>query len=119
MTLARFFTGPALIGAGILHFVKPEVYEQIMPDYLPAHRELVYASGVTELLTGVGSLHPKTRRAAGWLGIATMVGVFPANVEMAIKPERYKQVPRWATLARLPLQALFVYWIYEATLADE
>ena len=36
-----------------------------MPRYLPAHRELVYASGVAEIAGGVGVLHPRTRRAGG------------------------------------------------------
>ena len=31
---------------GTLHFVRPRVYEAIMPAALPAKRELVYASGV-------------------------------------------------------------------------
>ena len=36
-----------------------------MPDYLPAHRELVYASGVAEIAGGAGVLHAKTRAARG------------------------------------------------------
>ena len=40
--------GPTFVSAGALHFVKPKVYASIMPDYLPAHRGLVYASGVAE-----------------------------------------------------------------------
>ncbi len=74
-----------------------------MPGYLPAHRELVYASGVAEIVGGAGVLHPKTRRAAGWWLIATLLAVFPANVEMAVHAERFKQFPRAALWARLPL----------------
>ena len=50
--------------AGVLHFVRPGMYEAIMPDYLPAHRELVYASGVAEIAGGLGVMHPRARRAA-------------------------------------------------------
>ena len=35
-----------------------------MPRYLPAHRELVYASGVAEIAGGAGVLHPRTRARA-------------------------------------------------------
>ena len=98
--------------AGILHFVRPRMYEAIMPDYLPAQRELVYASGAAEIAGGLGTLHPRTRAAASWWSIATLVAVFPANVHMALNPERYKKVPggRNALYARLPVQALFIAW---------
>lgn len=102
--------------AGVLHFVRPGMYEAIMPDYLPAHRELVYASGVAEIAGGLGTLHPATRKAGSWLSIATLVAVFPANVDMAIHPEQYPKIPGGAAAlyARLPLQALAILWAYEA-----
>jgi uncharacterized membrane protein len=102
--------------AGILHFVRPRVYEAIMPDYLPAHRALVYASGVAELAGGLGVLHPRTRRYGSWWSIATLVGVFPANLHMALHPERYRTIPggRPALLLRLPLQAGLIAWAWAA-----
>jgi uncharacterized membrane protein len=38
--------------------------------------------------------------------------VFPANVHMAVHPERYQDVPGGAAAlyARLPLQAVFIAW---------
>ena len=102
--------------AGVLHFVRPGMYEAIMPDYLPAHRELVYASGIAEIAGGLGTLHPATRKAGSWLSIATLVAVFPANVDMAIHPDQYPKIPGGAAAlyARLPLQALAIWWAYEA-----
>ena len=43
---------------GAVHLVKPEVYEPIMPQMVPAHREVIYASGVAELDCAVGLLVP-------------------------------------------------------------
>ena len=104
--------------AGINHFVMPEVYESIIPDYLSHERALVYASGIAELVGALGTMYPPTRRAGGWLLIATLVAVFPANVHMALTPEDYPDIPggRAALLARLPLQVLFVYLVYVAAL---
>src|SRR3954468_12752919 len=99
--MARRLFGPFFIVAGILHFVIPKTYEAIVPDWLPAHRELVYASGVAEIAGGAGVLHPRTRRAASWFSIATLVAVFPANVHMALNPDRY-EVPEPALWLRLP-----------------
>lgn len=118
MRAAKFFTGRVLLAMGVLHVVAPKPFLRIMPEWLPAHRELVYASGVTEAATAITSWHPRTRKASRWLGIATMVGVYPANVDMAINAARYPEVPRPLLLARLPLQALFVFWIWKATAED-
>ena len=112
---AKVFSGPLLTIAGINHFVMPRTYEAIMPEYLPAHRELVYASGVTEFLGGVGSMIPATRRKAGLLSIATLIGVFPANLWMAQHPERYPKIPRWTLYLRLPLQLWMIWAVYTTT----
>jgi uncharacterized membrane protein len=110
--MSRALLGLGFIATGVLHFVKPRMYEAIMPRYLPAHRELVYASGVAEIVGGVGVLHPRSRRAAGWWLIATLVAIFPANVEMAVHAERFKQFPRAALWARLPLQGVLIAWAW-------
>ena len=113
--MIRALCGPFFVVAGALHFVRPRVYASIVPDYLPAHRELVYASGVAEALGGAGLLLPATRRVAGWWLVATLIAIFPANVWMAQHPERYP-VPggRAALCARLPLQAVLVAWVRAA-----
>ncbi len=116
--VARFFTGPVMTLAGVNHFVMPRAYEAIIPDALPYERELVYASGVAEIAGALASMHPRTRKAGGIVLIATLVAVFPANVFMAVNADRYN-VPGGsvALLARLPLQVLFVYWVWLATLS--
>ena len=109
--IARGF-GAFFIGAGLMHFVIPRTYEAIVPDWLPAHRELVLASGVAEIAGGAAVLHPRTRRAGSLWSVATLLAVFPANVHMALHPERYKKVPggKAGLYARLPVQAAFVAW---------
>lgn len=115
---ARIFSGWGMLLAGVNHFVNPKVYEPLMPDYLPAHRELIYASGVAEILAGAGSMLPATRKRAGLLSIATLLAVFPANVYMVQKPERFKKVPRAAAIARLPLQLWMIWAVWDTTQTD-
>ena len=109
--MRRLF-GPVFIFAGIMHFVIPRTYEAIVPDYLPAQRMLVYASGVAEIAGGAAVMNGRTRRIGSWWSIATLIAVFPANLHMALHPDRYKAVPggRRALIARLPLQGLFIAW---------
>ena len=101
------------LASGVMHFVKPETFESIIPKSVPAHRTLVYVSGAAELLCAAGLLVPKTRRVAGIASAALLVAVFPANLNMAGKAgkklsddpsDHKKQGLLAASVARLPMQ---------------
>ena len=102
--------------AGSLHFLRPRPYVAIVPDALPRKRDVVYASGVAELAGGAGVLVPRTRRAAGWWLIATLLAIFPANVNMAVRADRYRRIPEPLLWARLPLQGLLIAWVWRVAL---
>lgn len=107
--LVAFFTV-----TGTLHFLRPELYETIVPDRLPAHRALVLASGAAELAGAGGVAFAPTRPAAGWWLMAVLAAIFPANVHMTVHAERYP-IPRALLWARLPLQPALIWWAYRAT----
>ena len=118
MTPLRGFCGGLFILTGTLHFLKPKMYEAIMPPYIPAHREMVRASGVAEMAGGVGVLVPGLAKPARWWLLATLVAVFPANVHMALNADDITglpPVPRWMLWARLPFQAAFAALVMKAT----
>lgn len=104
--------------AGANHFVNPTFYLRMMPDYLPLHAELVYLSGVLEILGGLGALAPATRALAGWGLVALLIAVFPANVDMALHPDRFPEFGAAALYARLPVQGLLIAWAWWATRPD-
>ncbi len=114
---SRRVLGAIYILAGTLHFVITPRYEAVMPPYLPAHRELVYISGVAEIAGGIGAQIPQTRRPAGIGLIALLWAIFPANLHMALHPESIKglSVPRPLLWARLPLQFPLMWWAWRAT----
>ncbi len=116
MRLIRFLCGPAFIYAGLMHFIRPWLYRPMMPAWLPAHDQLIFASGVCEVAAGAALICPerRVRRAGGLLAILTLIGVFPANVEMATHPESFQKIPPAALWARLPLQAVLVAWVVAA-----
>ena len=110
--LSLYIMSAMYILAGIMHFIKPKVYLRIMPRYLPYHLPLVYISGVFEIVFGVLLLFPTTQEIGAWGIIATLIGVFPANIHM-LKTNRVKK--KWYIAAlwlRLPLQALLIYWAW-------
>jgi len=110
--MAAFF-----VSAGVLHFIKPEPYEMIMPPQLPYPRELIYLSGVAEIVGGLGVLSPRLRPWAGLWLIGLLVAVFPANVYHAVAADQIagNPVPKAAAYGRLPLQALLIAWVCQAT----
>jgi len=98
--------------AGINHFVNPEFYVKIMPPYLPWHLELVYVSGVFEVLLGVLLPIRKWTNLAAWGLIALLIAVFPANLHMALNSEHYPTISPVALWLRLPLQGVLIAWAY-------
>lgn len=120
MKRLRSLAGPFFVFAGVMHFVIPRTYKRIVPRSLPAHDAIVYASGVAEIAGGVGLMSTRTRRAAGWWLIATLLAIFPANINMALNAQDFPQIPGGArTLwARLPLQGVFIVWVLSAMRTD-
>ncbi len=102
--------------AGALHFTSPDFYVSIMPPYLPCHLELVYLSGVLEILGGLVVLVAPLRRLTGYALIALLAAVYLANIHMALNPEDFAHLAsRWALTLRLPVQFVFVAWTWWAT----
>ena len=112
MKFARPLMATLYIAAGLAHFLATRLYASIVPDYLPAHRELVLLSGALEIAGGLGLLFPPTRRLAAWGLIALLLAVFPANLWMAQHPGRFPSIPPWALWLRLPLQIPLIAWAW-------
>ncbi|MEY2446981.1 MAG: hypothetical protein QOH79_457 [Acidimicrobiaceae bacterium] len=72
-------------------------------------RTWTYLSGAAELSSGLLLANPSTKRVGGALGAATMVAVYPANIQMAI--DHKIRTPFGAGLwLRLPLQLPMINW---------
>ncbi len=105
--------------AGMLHFYKQQAYVRIVPPQLANHAlVLVQLSGACELLGGLGILMVKARKTAGYGLLALLVAVFPANIYMAVHPQAFKDMAAPAALwLRLPLQFVFMAWVWWCCLA--
>lgn len=115
-TSLRYLLSLIVITTGILHFVAPDKLVKIVPDWLPAHRTLVLASGVFEIAGGVGLLLKQTRTLAAWGLVALLAAVFPANINMAVH-KIYTDNP-WILWGRLPFQGVLIAWAYWLTRPD-
>ncbi|MBA3323287.1 MAG: DoxX family protein [Pyrinomonadaceae bacterium] len=113
----RALMGVSFIIAGVLHFTHTAFYLKIMPPYLPAHLELIYLSGVLEILGGIGVFLARTRRWAGYGLAVLLVAVLPANLHMALNQIQVTDTPTPPLLLwlRLPLQAILILLIIWCT----
>ncbi len=108
----------ASTGSGIVHLVRPQVFAPIMPRPIPEehHTNLIYASGVAELICAAGLLR-RTRWAVAAC-VATLVAVFPANVQMALDAGTGRNAgpsdSRAVAWGRLPLQLLMIWAALQA-----
>jgi uncharacterized membrane protein len=113
--LAKVLFSLAFILGGVNHFYDPQIYIKMMPDYLPMHLELVYFSGVIEIVLGVLLLIPKTQKIAAWGIIGLLIAIFPANLHMYNNPELFPKISPLFLAIRLPLQLIIIYWAYRYT----
>ena len=105
----------SFILVGILHFTHASIFVGIMPPYLPWHLELVWLSGVFEILGGMGLMIHQVRRFSAWGLLALLIAVFPANVHMAVNgvfidvPLPQSQIGLWL---RLPMQLVIAAQVW-------
>lgn len=120
-TKGRIAMGIMFTIAGLLHFIATDRYLLMMPPFLPFHLELVYLSGVLEMLGGIGLLIPRLQRLAAYGLIALLIAVFPANIYVAMENIQlggYMSLPlyQWS---RLPMQLVLIWWALWSTKKDE
>ena len=101
---------------GALHFVIPDTMAETIPSAFPNRKALVLVSGVVEVATAVG-----LRRRAAWSGpvaAATLLAVWPANIQMALDAGSGKNpgpLDNAALMwARVPLQLPLIWAALQA-----
>lgn len=103
------------------HFAFSEGMALMVPDIVPFKKELVYITGIVEVILGIGLLFPSFKVITGWVLILFFVLLLPANIKGAIDQVDYQKAnfkgPGLAYLYfRVPLQVLFIAWTYLSTI---
>jgi len=111
-----FFLILLFLLAGINHFNNPNFYVSIMPPYLPFQSEISYIAGFFEIVGAIGLLFAKSRKIAGYGLLILLILIFPANIHMAMHPEYFPKYSELTIYLRLPIQFIFMAWVYWATL---
>ncbi|WP_299257197.1 MauE/DoxX family redox-associated membrane protein [uncultured Aquimarina sp.] len=98
--------------AGIFHLIRPKAFMRIMPLYIPFHKQLVYLSGITEIMAGVGVIFSQTRFYSIWAIIAMLILFFPVHIHMLVNKKASLRLPKSVLTFRLLLQFVLIYWAH-------
>jgi len=114
--IAAYVFGAFLLFAGINHFVNPEFYVAFVPAWM-SHDFANISSGIAEIVLGIGLFVPFTRRWAAWGALALMVVFLPLHVWDVLRDDPVIG-SRTAAWVRLPIQLLFIAWMWWVAQAD-
>ena len=89
----------------------------MLPPAVPYRVELIYLTGVFELLGALGVWLPRLTRLTGLLLIIMLIGVLPANIYSALQRVDFggHGAGPLYLLVRVPFQLLVICWTYFAT----
>ena len=101
------------IGAGINHFLNPQFYDAIVPDFIPYPRLVHQFTGVLEIVTPF-ILLTKFRKEAALFMIIFLVLIYAANLYVWINnlPYGHTYLSNQQHFFRFILQIIFIYITY-------
>src|SRR5688572_27390652 len=108
-----------LVFTALGHFMFTEGMSLMLPEIIPFKIELVYLTGVLEILFAVGLLIPLYAEITALMLIGFLVLMLPANIYAALMKLDFQKAtyeghgPNYLWF-RVPLQAFFIGWVYWA-----
>lgn len=113
--LSIYLMSIAYTYVGVRHFIDPNFFLAIMPNYLSMHLFFIYLTGLMEVVFGLLLAFRKTRKFASYGLIILLLIVFPANIHLVESElsQSILEVSKEQTIIRLPFQGLLLilaYW---------
>ncbi|AMQ56818.1 hypothetical protein [Algoriphagus sanaruensis] len=66
--------------AGLNHFLNPDFYLPLIPEYLPNHGLINLIAGFIEILLGLGILFKNSRKWAGYGIVVMLISFIPSHI---------------------------------------
>jgi uncharacterized membrane protein len=118
---ARIAMSVMLLFTSTGHFAYTNGMTMMMPDFIPFKTQIVYFTGVIEILAAIGLQIPRLKVLTAWFLILFFILLLPANINAAIKHVDFQKGTfegkgtnyLWF---RVPLQILFIAWTYISTI---
>lgn len=98
------------------HFKFQQGMAMMIPQYIPNKKQIVFASGIAEIILGIALLFPLVRFYAGVLLVAMFLALLPANISAAKRRVNYEKGsydgpgPGYLWF-RIPMQIILIAWV--------
>ncbi|WP_339840485.1 hypothetical protein [uncultured Maribacter sp.] len=118
---ARMGMSAMLLFTALGHFMFTDGMSMMVPEFIPFKKEMVYFTAIIEIL-GAFALHiPQVRVVTAWLLILFFILILPANIKASIasldyQKSTYEGNGPFYLWFRIPLQILFIFWIYKSAI---
>lgn len=112
--IGRISIAVMLVFTGIAHFIKTDQMVEMMPEIVPFKLEIVYISGILEILASIGLITNKFGRLTSIMLILFFLAILPANIVGSMKAVELGGMKNGVNYLffRIPLQLLFIGWVY-------
>lgn len=121
--LNLFLLSGFYVFAGVNHFINPQFYYHLIPDYLPFHELINVVSGLAEISLGIGVIFQKTRKWSSYLLVTMLISFIPAHIyfiQIGSCVEGGMCVSEWVGWARLlVIHPLLIWWALSVTSTDK
>lgn len=106
-----------LLFTSIAHYAFANGMTLMMPSFLPFKKQLVWATGLLEIIFAVALLLPAWKHTACIALIIFFLLIIPANINAAVKKVDYQKGNYEGSGVnylwfRVPLQVFFIAWVY-------
>lgn len=106
-----------LVFTAIGHFVYSKGMEMMLPEFLPFKKFLIYFTGLIEIAAAAGLMLVPLQRITAISLIVFFILILPSNIYASVKKINYQKTTQdgpglpylWF---RIPLQLLFIGWVY-------
>lgn len=112
--LALYLTSFFFIFTGFRHIFIPELYQIMMPSYLPIPLFFIYLTGALQIICAVMIVSVKTRRWGAYGLMFFLLATLPVLVYIWTyeDPNPTLWVPSWLRMLSIPLQFALIFWVY-------
>ena len=109
--IKRFFLSLILTVAGLLHLVAPRLFVPALPIIIPHPTEIIYITGILEILLAIGLMWRKTQDLSAKLSALYFILLIPIHIYVSFEGIEMFGISNQLLLwSRTLFQFVFIFW---------
>jgi uncharacterized membrane protein len=107
-SIGFYFVIAIFLVGGIAHFAFLNLFESVVPSYIPFPKEVVLFTGVCEVVGAIALLFQPLRQLTGWVFAFYLLCAWPVHFDMLAHADRWKELGPTFLWVRLLLQPVLM-----------